>query len=41
MAMILRVVSTVWLRLLLSFLALVAFAQPASAKVVVEFHSFN
>lgn len=30
-----------WLRLLLPFLALVAFAQPAAAKVAVEFHSFN
>jgi hypothetical protein len=39
--MLLRVVSAVWLRWLLSFAALAAFAQPASAKVEVEFHSFN
>jgi hypothetical protein len=39
MAMIL--VRSVCLRLLLSLLALTAFAQPASAKVEVEFHSFN
>jgi len=29
------------LRVLLSVLAILAFAQPASAKVEVEFHSFN
>ena len=34
-------VRSVCLRLLLSLLALTAFAQPASAKVEVEFHSFN
>jgi hypothetical protein len=41
MAMNLRVVSNASLRLLLSLLAFFAFAQPASAKVEVEFHSFN
>jgi hypothetical protein len=41
MAMILRPVRTAFLRLLLSLVALVAFAQPASARVEVEFHSFN
>ena len=39
--MLLRVVSAVWLRWLLSFVALAAFTQPAGAKVEVEFHSFN
>ena len=39
--MLLRVVSAVWLRWLLSFVALAAFIQPAGAKVEVEFHSFN
>jgi len=39
--MILRAIPALFVRLLLSFLALLAFAQPASAKVEVEFHSFN
>ena len=41
MAMNLRVAWSASLRLLLSLLVLFAFAQPASAKVEVEFHSFN
>ena len=41
MPMILRVVSAVWLRWLLSFVALATFSQPACAKVQIEFHSFN
>ena len=41
MTMTTRVIWAAVLRLLLPFLALVAFAQPASAKVEVEFHSFN
>jgi hypothetical protein len=36
-----RIIRFACLRLLLSFLALFAFAQPAWAKVEVEFHSFN
>nr|WP_166175250.1 hypothetical protein [Altererythrobacter segetis] len=39
--MTLRTVWTLCLRLVLSFLALVAFTQPACAKVEVEFRSFN
>lgn len=39
--MIPRAPRSIPLRLLLSFLALIAFAQPAAAKVEVEFHSFN
>jgi hypothetical protein len=41
MTMFSRAAWTVSFRLLLSFLALVAFAQPAAAKVEVEFRSFN
>jgi hypothetical protein len=41
MSVIFRVFRTLGLRLFLSLLALTAFAQPASAKVDVEFHSFN
>ncbi|MBO0749228.1 MAG: hypothetical protein J2O44_02190 [Porphyrobacter sp.] len=39
--MTLRPVRAASLRLLLALLALVGFAQPAFAKVEVEFHSFN
>ena len=41
MVMISRAARALSLRLLLSLIALVAFSQPASAKVEVEFHSFN
>lgn len=41
MSMILRSVRTVSLRLLISLFTLIAFAQPASAKVEVSFQSFN
>jgi hypothetical protein len=41
MSMLSRVFRIASLRLLLSLFALVALAQPASAEVQVEFHSFN
>jgi hypothetical protein len=41
MPMVARAIRSGFLRALLSVFALVAFAQPASAKVEVAFHSFN